>query len=213
MDIIRGGSRPSGKGPADWFTGTVRIDPLFTAPEPARVAAPRHLRARCPHRLAHAPARPVAHRAHRVSGACSARAAGRGDPPRRRRLVPARREALARCLAHDGDDPHRHSGIARRQGGRVDGACHRRAVPRLARQRRRTPMRATVMYKAGDVRIETVPDAAIVEPTDALITRHPRLHLRQRPLALHPQATTAGRSAWATRRSASSRTSGPRSRP
>jgi hypothetical protein len=28
MDIKRNGSQPSGKGPADWFTGTVRIDPL-----------------------------------------------------------------------------------------------------------------------------------------------------------------------------------------
>src|SRR5271167_5254074 len=39
MDIIRNGSRPSGKGPADWFTGTVRIDPLFQANAPARAAA------------------------------------------------------------------------------------------------------------------------------------------------------------------------------
>lgn len=31
-------------------------------------------------------------------------------------------------------------------------------------------MRATVMYGAGDVRVETVPDARIVEPTDALLT-------------------------------------------
>jgi quercetin dioxygenase-like cupin family protein len=38
MEIKRSGSQPSGKGPADWFTGTVRIDPLFTAPTPARVA-------------------------------------------------------------------------------------------------------------------------------------------------------------------------------
>jgi quercetin dioxygenase-like cupin family protein len=38
MDIIRAGSQPSGKGPADYFTGTVRIDPLFSPPEPARVA-------------------------------------------------------------------------------------------------------------------------------------------------------------------------------
>jgi quercetin dioxygenase-like cupin family protein len=38
MEIKRVGSRPSGKGPADWFTGTVRIDPLFDAPDPARVA-------------------------------------------------------------------------------------------------------------------------------------------------------------------------------
>jgi quercetin dioxygenase-like cupin family protein len=38
MDIKRNGSRPSGKGPADWFTGAVRIDPLFQAPDPARVS-------------------------------------------------------------------------------------------------------------------------------------------------------------------------------
>ena len=37
MDITRIGSQPSQKGPADWFTGVVRIDRLFTAPEPARV--------------------------------------------------------------------------------------------------------------------------------------------------------------------------------
>jgi len=37
MEINRSGSRPSGKGPAEWFTGTVRIDPLFNAFDPARV--------------------------------------------------------------------------------------------------------------------------------------------------------------------------------
>jgi quercetin dioxygenase-like cupin family protein len=36
MMIRRAGSQPSGKGPAEWFTGTVRIDPLFEASEPAR---------------------------------------------------------------------------------------------------------------------------------------------------------------------------------
>jgi quercetin dioxygenase-like cupin family protein len=36
MDIKRSGSQPSGKGPAEYFTGTVRIDPLFDAPSPAR---------------------------------------------------------------------------------------------------------------------------------------------------------------------------------
>ena len=39
MEIKRSGSQPSGKGPAEYFTGTVRIDPLFEAPEPARGAA------------------------------------------------------------------------------------------------------------------------------------------------------------------------------
>jgi quercetin dioxygenase-like cupin family protein len=37
MEIKRIGSQPSVEGPADWFTGRVRIDPLFEAPEPARV--------------------------------------------------------------------------------------------------------------------------------------------------------------------------------
>ena len=38
MNIQRNGSQTSAKGPAEWFTGTVRIDPLFQAPSPARVA-------------------------------------------------------------------------------------------------------------------------------------------------------------------------------
>jgi quercetin dioxygenase-like cupin family protein len=38
MKITRVGSQPSTKGPADWFTGTVRIDPLFQAPDPALVS-------------------------------------------------------------------------------------------------------------------------------------------------------------------------------
>ena len=37
MDIKRSGSQPSGRGPAETFTGAVRIDPLSQAPEPARV--------------------------------------------------------------------------------------------------------------------------------------------------------------------------------
>jgi len=38
MEIKRSGSQPAAKGPAEWFTGTVRIDPLFDAPVPARAA-------------------------------------------------------------------------------------------------------------------------------------------------------------------------------
>ena len=37
MEIKRVGTRPSGKGPADWFTGGVRVDPLQDAPAPARM--------------------------------------------------------------------------------------------------------------------------------------------------------------------------------
>lgn len=37
MEIIRAGTAPSGKGPTDWFTGTVRIDPLFNPIDKERV--------------------------------------------------------------------------------------------------------------------------------------------------------------------------------
>jgi len=37
MDIKRIGSQASDKGPSEWFTGTVRIDPLFQAPAPAHI--------------------------------------------------------------------------------------------------------------------------------------------------------------------------------
>lgn len=39
MEIKRNGSQASGKGPADWFTGTVRIDPLFAANDARRASA------------------------------------------------------------------------------------------------------------------------------------------------------------------------------
>ena len=38
MEIKRNGSQPSNKGPADWVTGAVRIDPLFPVNAPARAA-------------------------------------------------------------------------------------------------------------------------------------------------------------------------------
>ncbi len=39
MDIHRAGSRPSRRGPAEYFTGAVRLDPVIEAPDPARVRA------------------------------------------------------------------------------------------------------------------------------------------------------------------------------
>lgn len=39
MDIQRSGAKPSSKGPAEWFTGTVRLDPLFAASDPSRAAS------------------------------------------------------------------------------------------------------------------------------------------------------------------------------
>lgn len=39
MDIKRAGSQPSAKGNSEWFTGTVRLDPLVQTPAPSRVGA------------------------------------------------------------------------------------------------------------------------------------------------------------------------------
>jgi quercetin dioxygenase-like cupin family protein len=41
MEIIRNGSQPSRKGPEEYFSGAVRIDPLYAPPEPARASAGR----------------------------------------------------------------------------------------------------------------------------------------------------------------------------
>ena len=37
MEIKRAGSEPSAKGSSEWFTGAVQVDPLFQAPDPARM--------------------------------------------------------------------------------------------------------------------------------------------------------------------------------
>ena len=39
LEIRKSGTQPSQRGPGEWFTGTVRLDPLFSAPQPARVAS------------------------------------------------------------------------------------------------------------------------------------------------------------------------------
>ena len=83
MEIKRIGSQTSGKGPSDWFTGTVRIDPLFDAPDPARDRWPP---ARA--RIAHATAGTAAGRSSTAAGhACAAAtgpARGCGTPRSRR---------------------------------------------------------------------------------------------------------------------------------
>ena len=72
-------------------------------------------------------------------------------------------------------------------------------------------MRATVMYGAGDVRVENVPDARIVEPTDALV-RVTRACICGSDLwPYNLMAPTTPAAGWATRRSASSRPSAPTS--
>lgn len=131
MDIQRAGSKPSQAGPADWFTGSVRIDPLFQAPDPALVAGAS---------VTFEPGARTAWHTHPLGQTLIVTAGcgwaqrgrpGRGGQARRCRLVRSRREALARCYRHHRHDPHRRPGTPGRQGRRLAGARHRRTIPTL----------------------------------------------------------------------------------
>jgi quercetin dioxygenase-like cupin family protein len=100
MQITRSGSRPSAKGPADYFTGPVRVDPLFQAGDPARVSGGH------------------------VTFEPGARSAWHTHPLGQTLIVtsglgwvwfPPGLKALARGNADDRDDAHRHHGISERQ--------------------------------------------------------------------------------------------------
>src|SRR4051794_17714792 len=117
MEITHAGSKPSGKGPADWFTGTVRIDPLFTAPSPARVGGAA---------VTFEPGASTAWHTHPLgqtlivtSGAgWVQRDGGPVEEIRPGDVVwfPPGEKHWARRDRHNCHDPHRHSGSARPQG-------------------------------------------------------------------------------------------------
>ena len=108
MEIKRNGSQPSAKGPADYFTGTVRIDPLFPRPILARTSAPT------------SPSNPVRGRhgtripSGRRSSSPPASVGHRVRAARSRRFAPgtssgcSRRKALAWRHRHHRHDSHRH---------------------------------------------------------------------------------------------------------
>jgi quercetin dioxygenase-like cupin family protein len=129
MDIKRSGSQPSGKGPAEYFTGAVRIDPLFEAPDPARAVGAS---------VTFEPGARTAWHSHPlgqtliVTAGCG-RVQRWGGPIEEIRpgdviWFEQARETLARCHANHGHDAHRHSGTARRQDRRLDGKGQRRTV-------------------------------------------------------------------------------------
>jgi opacity protein-like surface antigen len=94
--VTRAGSQPATKGPAQYFTGNVRVDPLFTANESA------------------------AYSGGQVTFEPGARSNWHTHPAGQRligrsHLVSARRQALARSLADDGNDAYRAQRFARRQ--------------------------------------------------------------------------------------------------
>src|SRR4051794_40676124 len=122
MNITRAGSQPSTKASSDWFTGTVRVDPLFQAPAPGRVGAGK---------VTFEPGARTAWHTHPLGqtlivtdGFGRAQREGRsdrGDPAGRHRVDPSRREALAWGVPDHGHDPHRGSRNTRREERELDG--------------------------------------------------------------------------------------------
>ena len=111
--ITRAGEQASIAGPAEYFTGRARIDPVWPADQNINASGglvtfePRAFG------LAH-PSRGPAPGGHLGRGTHPGMGqAHTGNPPRRRGLVPARCQALARRRPGHGDDPP----VRRRQGG------------------------------------------------------------------------------------------------
>ncbi len=132
MEIKRNGSQPSSKGPTEYFTGAVRIDPLFQAPDPARVTGVL---------VTFEPGARTAWHTHPL-GQTLIVISGRGwtqcwgEPKEEIRpgdviWCPPRAQALAWSDAHDGNVTYRHPGGAEREGGRLDGTGQRRTIPGL----------------------------------------------------------------------------------
>ena len=134
MEIKRSGSQPSRKGPAENFTGSVRIDPLFDPPDPARTFGAL---------VTFEPGARTAWHTHPlgqtliVTSGCGWTQCW-GEPNRksgrRRNLVSARQERMGTAGGNHRDVAYRHRGEAQRQGGRLDGKGQRRAISGLSRR-------------------------------------------------------------------------------
>ena len=130
MEIKRNGSQPSGKGPADWFAGTVRIDPLFQANAPARASAAS---------VTFEPGARTAWHTHPlgqtliVTAGCGWAQREGGPIEEIRpgdvvRFAPGEKHWHGAATDHR-HDAYRHSGTVRWEGRRLDGEGQRRAIP------------------------------------------------------------------------------------
>ena len=137
MDIKRAGSQPSGKGPTEWFTGVVRIDPLFPVTAPARPAG---------NAVTFEPGARTAWHTHPlgqvliITMGCG-RVQREGGPIEEIRpgdvvvFAPGKKH-WHRRRPHHRHDPPRHPGSARRQSRRLVREGQRRAVPALTSRSR-----------------------------------------------------------------------------
>src|SRR3954447_15420398 len=122
LSIARAGTQPSQKGPAEYFTGTVRVDPLFQAKESTHASGAY---------VTFEPGARTAWHTHPL-GQTLVVTAGVGRVqieggsieeirPGDVGVDPTGQAALAWRVSDDGDDPPRHPGASQWQGRRVDG--------------------------------------------------------------------------------------------
>ena len=111
MDIKRNGSRPSTQAPEAYFSGAVRVEPVFQVGDPVRFNGGS---------VTFEPGARTAWHTHPL-GQTLIITAGLGwvrtdrrSPAGRRGVVPTQREALARRNADHGHDAHRGAGISQR---------------------------------------------------------------------------------------------------
>jgi quercetin dioxygenase-like cupin family protein len=132
MEIKRSGSQPSRKAPEEYFTGAVRVDPLFQASDPARVSGGS---------VTFEPGARTAWHTHPL-GQTLIITSGLGWVQREGGPIeeihpgdvvwfpPGEKHWHGRD-ADDGDDAHRNSGRAERQERRLDGKGQRRTIPQV----------------------------------------------------------------------------------
>jgi quercetin dioxygenase-like cupin family protein len=177
MEIKRVGSQPSSKGPAEYFTGTVRVDPLFSAPDPARAGGAS---------VTFEPGARTAWHTHPlgqtliVTAGCgwTQREGGPVEEIRPGDVVwfAPRGKALARGLADDGDDAYRHCRKTRRQGGGLDGKGFRPAVPAVIGSGSMAAWTNDELSKIGRADELTIaafrPDGTLRKPVTIWVVRH-----------------------------------------
>ena len=152
MEIRRSGAQPSRKGPAEWFTGTVRLDPLFAAPEPARVSGGM------------------------VTFEPGARTAWHTHPLGQSLLIISGLGWVQRDggpISGQRHDARRNSGIPQRQERRLAREGQRRARPQIIDGRicrsKESAMKGPVLCGSRDIRFEERDVPKIIHPTDAII--------------------------------------------
>jgi quercetin dioxygenase-like cupin family protein/phenylpyruvate tautomerase PptA (4-oxalocrotonate tautomerase family) len=134
MEIKQSGSQLSAKGPAEHFTGNVRIDPLFPATDPSRLSA--GLVTFEPGARTAWHTRPLGQRLIVTAGCGWVQCWG--GPKREIRagdvvVLPASRKALARRNRNHRHEPYCDPGGARRQGRRLAGEGQRSGIPGRSR--------------------------------------------------------------------------------